>query len=44
MNNQLKGSSSWINMFHGIDVALPSGWMSTKDIPVIWEMENQDAD
>lgn len=34
MNNQLKGSSSWINMFHGVDVDLPSGWMNTDDIPV----------
>jgi len=34
MNNQLKGSSSWINMFHGIDTTLPDGWANTKDIPV----------
>jgi len=34
MNNQLKGSSSWINMFHGIDIKLPEGWSSTRDIPV----------
>jgi hypothetical protein len=34
MNNQLKGSSSWINMFHGLDQDLPSGWVKTKDIPV----------
>ena len=34
MNNQLKGSSSWINMFHGIDSSLPKGWTKTKDIPV----------
>ena len=34
MNNQLKSTSSWINMFHGIDVNLPSGWMTTDDIPV----------
>lgn len=34
MNNQLKGSSSWINMFHGIDIELPAGWARTSDIPV----------
>jgi hypothetical protein len=34
MNNQLKGTSSWINMFHGIDIKLPDGWANTKDIPV----------
>ena len=34
MNNQLKGTSSWINMFHGIDSSLPEGWTKTKDIPV----------
>ena len=34
MNNQLNGSSSWINMFYGIDTKLPNGWASTSDIPV----------
>jgi len=34
LNNQLKGTSSWINMFHGIDTKLPEGWASTRDIPV----------
>jgi len=34
MNNQLKGTSSWINMFYGIDTKLPDGWVNTKDIPV----------
>jgi hypothetical protein len=34
MNNLLKGSSSWINMFHGIDTKLPKGWANTRDIPV----------
>jgi hypothetical protein len=34
MNNQLKGTSSWINMFYGIDTKLPNGWANTKDIPV----------
>ena len=34
LNNQLKGSSSWINMFHGIDTKLPEGWANTRDIPV----------
>lgn len=34
MNNQLKGTSSWINMFHGLDSQLPDGWASTRDIPV----------
>ena len=44
MNNQLKGSSSWINMFHEIDVDLPSGWMSTDDIPVIRNKDQDHAD
>ena len=34
LNNQLKGSSSWINMFHGIDTDLPQGWLNTDDIPI----------
>ncbi len=34
MNNQLKGTSSWINMFHGLDSKLPNGWASTRDISV----------
>ena len=43
MNNQLKSTSSWINMFHGIDVDLPVGWMSTDDILIIRNMEENDA-
>ena len=43
LNNQLKGSSSWINMFHGIDVDLPLGWMNTRDIPVIRNQEERHA-
>ena len=35
MNNKLKGTSSWINMFHEIDVDLPPGWINTEDIPVL---------
>jgi hypothetical protein len=34
MNNRLKGTSSWINMFHGLDTRLPDGWENTRDIPV----------
>jgi hypothetical protein len=34
MNNQLKGTSSWINMFHGLDIEIPQGWSLTEDIPV----------
>ena len=34
LNHQLNGTSSWINMFHGIDTKLPEGWASTRDIPV----------
>jgi hypothetical protein len=44
MNNQLKNTSSWINMLHGIDVDLPAGWMSTDDIPVIRNKETNHAD
>jgi len=43
MNNQLKSTSSWINMFHGIDVDLPSGWMSTDDIIVKHNQSRSDA-
>ena len=43
LNNQLKGSSSWINMFHGIDVDLPLGWMNTKNIPVNRDQEERHA-
>jgi hypothetical protein len=43
MNNQLKGSSAWINFFHGVDVDLPSGWMNTEDIPVIHKAEEHRA-
>ena len=43
MNNQLKSTSSWINMVHGIDVDLPAGWMSTDDIPVIRNKEDSHA-
>ena len=43
MNNRLQDSSSWINMFHGIDLDLPSGWMDTKDIPVIHNQEERHA-
>ena len=43
INNQLQGSSSWINMFHSIDVNLPSGWLDTKDIPVIRTQEERHA-
>jgi hypothetical protein len=43
MNNQLKGTSSWINMFHGIDSELPEGWANTKDIPVKFIKEDDYA-
>ena len=43
MNNQLKSSSSWINMLHGIDVNLPAGWMNTTEIPVNYKPEKPDA-
>ena len=35
VNRQLEGTSSWINMLHDVDTALPKGWISTADIPVI---------
>ncbi len=34
VNRQLEGSSSWINMLHGIDAKLPAGWVSAIDISV----------
>lgn len=44
MNNQLKNSSSWINKLHEIDVNLPSGWMSTEDIPIARQREERNDD
>jgi hypothetical protein len=44
MNNQLKGTSSWINMFHGLDLDLPVGWASTLDIPVKFIKEDHLGD
>ena len=43
VNRQLEGTSSWINMFHGIDSKLPDGWVSTTVIPITPTMdaENQ---
>ncbi|GJM42026.1 MAG: hypothetical protein DHS20C20_23080 [Ardenticatenaceae bacterium] len=32
VNRQLEGSSSWINMLHGIDTKLPDGWVSVASI------------
>ena len=43
MNNRLKGSSSWINYFQGVDVDLPQGWMDTQDIPVNHKPEDKHA-
>jgi len=43
LNNQLQGTSSWINMFHGIDTKLPDGWASTRDIPVKFIKEDSRA-
>jgi hypothetical protein len=41
MNHRLKGTSSWINMFHGLDTKLPAGWASTRDIPVRFIKEGE---
>lgn len=35
VNRQLEGSSSWINMLHGIDTELPKGWVQVTDISII---------
>jgi hypothetical protein len=35
VNGQLEGSSSWINMLHGIDVETPHGWVQMADISII---------
>ena len=43
MNNQLKGTSSWINLFHGIDTNLPEGWETTRDIPVKFTKDGQNG-
>ena len=43
LNNQLMDSSSWINMFHGIDVDLPLGWINAMDIQVIRDQEERHA-
>ncbi len=41
VNRQLKGTSSWINMLHGIDKKMPKGWVSTANIPIV---ENVDSE
>jgi hypothetical protein len=43
MNNRLKSSSSWINMFHGIDSDLPEGWIRVDDILVAGGQEGDDG-
>lgn len=32
MNRQLQGTSSWVNMLHGIDSQLPAGWVKVENI------------
>ena len=41
VNRQLEGSSSWINMLHGIDTEVPEGWENTADLKVISSIEEQ---
>jgi hypothetical protein len=43
VNQQLNGSSSWINMLHGVDSEMPDGWIKTSDIPVIPLKSKQEA-
>ena len=43
MNNRLKSSSSWINMFQGIDSELPAGWMEMEEGAVSENQEGRDA-
>ena len=35
VNRRLEGTSSWINMLHGVDSELPTGWVQVNNIPVI---------
>ncbi len=35
VNRRLEGTSSWINMLHGVDRELPKGWVQVNNIPVI---------
>ena len=35
VNRQLEGSSSWINMLHGIDKETPHGWIKPAEISII---------
>ena len=35
VNRQLEGTSSWINMLHGIDTVQPAGWIDPAAIVVI---------
>lgn len=35
VNRQLEGTSSWINMLHGIDTEMPDGWVNTSDVAVM---------
>jgi len=35
VNRQLEGSSSWINMLHGIDNETPDGWIQLSEISIV---------
>jgi len=35
VNHSLEGSSSWINLLHGIDKKTPDGWVEVADISII---------
>lgn len=41
VNRQLEGTSSWINMLHGIDTVLPKGWVSTDNISIITSTDSK---
>jgi hypothetical protein len=43
VNRQLEGTSSWINMLHGIDREIPDGWVNTSNIGVIPVDSEEDA-
>ena len=43
VNWQLEHTASWINMMHGIDSKMPTGWVNTNDIPILLPEAGQGA-
>ena len=43
LNRRLEGTASWINMLHGIDTEVPTGWVATAAIPIIHSESEQET-